>query len=276
MPRISPNVFKTISLLKPYDIDLAKVYIGKLRDGGYVLADSQTRSDVLSFGVGPETSFEKAMAEQGRQVFLADHTVWDTPEHHPLFSFERVGVSAEGVRSAELAPLTYHLEKIAGKTSCVLKMDVEGAEWDVFSSIDASVLDRFEQIVFEGHWLSRLCEPAFCEKVFLSLNRLNDRFTLFHVHANNCAGLHFVEGFPVADVLELSYVRTDLVKRQSSQTYYPCVNQANHPHHADHPLLFYPFLPESDVLSVSNVVNRICAEDDSTQRKLLAGEDVPY
>ena len=77
-----------------------------------------------------------------------------------------------------------------------------------------------------------------------SLKRITQQFTLFHVHANNCASICVVHGLPVASVLEISFVRTSLVKRRPSRTVYPSVlNKANHPHFIDHALLFYPFLP---------------------------------
>ena len=79
------------------------------------------------------------------------------------------------------------------------------------------------------------------------LEKLNERFTLFHVHANNIAPLAAVGGFVVAPVLELSYVRSNLVERRPSLTWYPTAPDfANDPGIPDTRLWFFPFVPEHE------------------------------
>ena len=38
----------------------------------------------------------------------------------------------------------------------ILKMDVEGAEWDFLDTVDTKTLKQFDQIVFEYHELNRI------------------------------------------------------------------------------------------------------------------------
>ena len=48
----------------------------------------------------------------------------------------------------------------------------------------------------------------------------------------------------MADVLELSFVRSDLVQRRDSKTLYPSrLNKGNNHVIHDHALFFFPFLP---------------------------------
>lgn len=244
---LSVAVFRTLSEFAPYDIDLPKIRIGHRRDGGYVLVDRPSTSDVLSFGISTDVSFERAMAERGHRSFMFDHTIDALPEAHPLFTWFKVGIRGSAASSEPLLPLDEHVRRLPDLSpSLILKMDVEGAEWDVFSSLPAGGLDRFEQIVLEVHWLRNLDDPAFQDRVLRSMQALNARFTLFHVHANNCRELGFVGGFAVADVLELSFVRSDLVTPRPSQTLYPSTLDLgnNHAVH-DHALLFFPFLPSA-------------------------------
>ena len=131
------RVFDALALLRPFDIDLEKMYIGNERDGGYVLADSPAAdTDVISFGVGPDVTFEVEMAERGHRVFLHDHTVEGVPQPHDRFVFRKVGVCGQRQEGGELTSLDHCLE-MAGPLSdrLILKMDIEGWEWDVFSSI---------------------------------------------------------------------------------------------------------------------------------------------
>ena len=91
------------------------------------------------------------------------------------------------------------------------------------------------------------------------MTRLNKHFTLFHAHANNCRTLGVVNGFAVADVLELSFVRTSLIGRRPSVTVYPTpLDRANNHMVDDHALVFYPFLPMAvDASVVMDTIVRI-------------------
>ena len=185
------NVFDALTLLRPYDIDQSKARYGNRRDGGYVLADLPSKSDILSFGVGPDVTFEMDMAERGRHVYLNDHTVECTPQHHSRFTFSKKGICGKGVQHQDLETLDQHLRRVEGHEQLILKMDVEGFELDVFSTVDLETLERFEQIVVEVHWLENLSDSDFCRKFVASFRALNKLFTLFHVHSEQlCRTLH--------------------------------------------------------------------------------------
>ena len=245
MRPVSQEVFDVLALLTPYDIDHVKIRIGNDRDGGYVLANVETFADVLSFGVGPDVTFEHDMAKRGSRVFMYDHTVQGPPTSHDLFNFERIGICGVGKVQDALLTLHQHIENIGDLSrNAILKIDVEGYEWDVFSTVTADVLANFDQIVIEVHWLERLADPSFRANVRASLENINKQFSLFHVHGNNCTDLYVVDGFTVMSVLELSYIRSSLVNRRQSETVYPApTDTGNHPGASDIPLLFFPFLP---------------------------------
>ena len=60
----------------------------------------------------------------------------------------------------------------------VMKIDVEGAEWDVFSTVPEEVLERIDQIAVEFH---RNDDPRFVDVI----RRLKRFFYVAHVHFNN-------------------------------------------------------------------------------------------
>jgi hypothetical protein len=284
MKPLSITVFDVLSRLTPFDINCRKLRVGGERDGGYILADTPAGQDVVSFGVGPDVTFEYELALEGRRVFLYDHTVPVTPVFHENFSFRKIGVCAERTRTPNLLPLSAHLANIGDLSShSLLKMDIEGYEWDVFSTISPDDLAHFDQIVVEMHWFERLENPFFARKVLRSLNTLNKDFSLFHVHANNFTELHIVDGFTVASVIEVSYVRTSSVVRTPSRTLYPSqLNKANHPNCHDHVLLFYPFLPISiSQQDVHDVIRRVELElqpllGSASQRLVNVAQSHPY
>ncbi len=244
----SRRIYHALSLLRPYDItDGEKTRIGRSGDGGYVLLTQRFLPPVVySFGIGDEISFEYDLAQRGCKGYLFDHTVDGLPYQHPNLSFLKAGVAASNDPSGPLATIEEYLCRNgdAYKNDLLLKLDVEGSEYGVLSATSDNGLQCFSQIALEVHWLHRLADPVFCSTFIEVFERLNKLFTLCHVHANNCASLAFVEGLPSADVLELTYVRTDLVERVPSQTSYPTyLDCANDPERQDFPLLFFPFYP---------------------------------
>ena len=263
MEKVTREVFDVLKLLTPFDIDLQKVQYGNRRDGCYILVDLPQSGDVMSFGISHDVGFEMDMARQNRRIFLFDHTIPELPSAHTNFNFQKKGICPSGVSNHELATLEEHINAVGGvREGSILKMDVEGHEWGVFSTSSDATLRNFDQIVVELHWLDNLRDPTFRETVQLALANLNSQFSLFHVHANNCRELSIVEGFMVADVIEVSYIRTNLVRRFPSRTVYPTsLNKGNYPGRHDYPLLFFPFLPMSvDAAQVNDVVTRLNLE----------------
>ena len=125
-------------------------------------------------------------------------------------------------------------------------MDVEGAEFESLGLCPDETLSRFEQIVLEVHSLVLLNDRDFRETCVAMLRKLNRHFTLFHVHANNCDGpdgIRIVAGFPVSNLLELSYIKTSAVTRTPSKTLYPTAFDYPNVPAKDKLLWFFPFLP---------------------------------
>jgi len=94
----------------------------------------------------------------------------------------------------EVDSLTNHLKANddLGKRK-VLKMDVEGAEWDSLDSTPQDILIQFDQIIIELHGIRILKDLDIKIRV---LQKLNENFYLHHIHGNNYADppLLFYEG----------------------------------------------------------------------------------
>jgi hypothetical protein len=247
-PPRSPEVLDALDLLTPYDIpSFSKARIGRCRDGGYVLLDDlEAVGSIFSVGIGDEVTFDLEMAARGKKIFMFDYTVEGPPISHPNFHFFRHEIAATTDEAAGRFAIRHELERLgcAGRDDLLLKIDVEGAEYDVFPEMSRDTLRHFRQLTMELHGLLGLGNPAFRARFVAALSRINSVFTLFHVHANNSAPIGFVDGFAVADVLELSYVRSDIAERAPSTALYPTVHDfPNWPPRPDYLLWFYPFLP---------------------------------
>jgi hypothetical protein len=241
------GVFEALSLLTPYDLPAErKIRIGGAGDGGYVLVDRlRPGQPVMSFGVGPSVAFDRDMAERGHDVLLFDHTIEALPGEHARFTWYAEGVAGAGDPTQRLFTLAEHMGKLPhGSEAPILKLDVEGAEWEVLTETPVGLLRRFEQIVLELHEVPRLEEGAFRGMAWKALATLSSAFTLCHVHANNFGGIQTVCGFPIADTLEVTYIRSDLVEVAASTTFYPTpLDTGNCLDWPDFPLWFYPFVP---------------------------------
>jgi hypothetical protein len=247
-PLRSTQLSEALSLLTPYDTrSMNKVRIGAEHDGGYVMFDDfDNISDVYSFGIGNEISFDHHLARIGKKVHMFDHTITDLPFTHPNFVFVQNGLSGENDAANHLFTLPYQIESLGhlDNNKLALKMDIEGAEFDAIPSVPSSTLRQFRQFVLELHGLSRLSEPAYRRMFIDVLVRINSAFTLCHVHANNFGTLAYVDGYLVAETLELTYVRSDLVLAEPSTTIFPTsLDYPNAYWAPDIPLSFFPFLP---------------------------------
>jgi hypothetical protein len=92
----------------------------------------------------------------------------------------------------------------------VLKMDVEGAEWQALPAMPDTMLDSIDQLVVEFHGVN---DPNYVEAV----RRLKQFFHVAHVHYNNYACDPRVEPFP-ASVYEVLFVSRRLGRLDQAGT----------------------------------------------------------
>ncbi len=248
-PANTYSVLGTLSLLTPWDvIGSGKLRIGGESDGGYVLLDRlRPEQPVLSYGVGPDSSFDLDLAKRGHRVFMFDHTVHGPRGGVPQgCAFFREGVAATPDPANRLDTVAAHLHRLGleRRRDVILKMDIEGGEWAIMAEMPDEAFDCFEQIVLEFHWLEALECESFTARARAALLRLNARFTLCHVHANAWGELKMVAGVILPNVIEVTYVRSELVSRTPSRTVYPTEHdRSNKPSTKDIVLSMYPFLP---------------------------------
>jgi hypothetical protein len=250
MPGVKPkDIFKLLSLLEPVDVDVPKMRVGNNGDGGYVLLDNLIPGQpIYSYGIGTKASFDRQLAELGHPIYMFDHTVRSQPGEHPNYHFHREGVGHRTEPDKRLYRLADHLERLGHSRDVFLKIDVEGAEWEVFAQAAPETLAAFSHIAIELHELDRINEPAFHALVLRALTNIRSQFSVVHVHANNFAPLSAIGCFPIANTLEVTFVRTSTVKTSPSRTLYPTVfDYPNQRKVIDHLLWFYPFAPKGEL-----------------------------
>ena len=244
------TIVDALSLLTPFDIDKKKIRLGPHTDGGYIFVDDMTAEQaVVSYGISTEFGLEREFAYRDHEVFMFDHTIPGIDTQHPRMHFFREGVAGRSDKANSLYSIADHLSRhnVQGNR-LILKMDVEGAEFDALIHLPNEIMSRFEQLVLELHSLDRLGESGyragFCELI----KKLNHQHTLFHVHANNFDGpdtFVFVGGLPVTRHIEISYVRSTSVTRRQSRTLYPTLLDFPNTAQRDKLLWIFPFMPNA-------------------------------
>lgn len=198
------------------------VRLGKRYDGGYVLLDDFAEDmKVYSFGIFNDVSFDKALAERGLQIYLYDHTIAGLPEQHANFHFYRTGIShVDELENSKLSMKTLLSNNgDLGNNRLILKMDVEGAEWEFLENTPSELLNQFLQITFELH---RLTDNSREKQIVSCLNKLNVTHQAVWIHANNFGHIEIAEdGMEIPAYIEITYLNKTAYQTESGKCCFP-------------------------------------------------------
>lgn len=195
--------------------------LGRRGDGGYIMLDDFDNHKIAySFGISDDVSWDKdAIANGVSDIYMYDHTIDGLPEDDKGFHWQKTGITGIYAESMpELRTLKQLLEdnKHIEKTGMLLKMDVEGAEWDVLGNSDSNILNKFSQIVLELHDMNKKENH---EIIVKALKNLNKTHALINMHGNNWQGYEIGDGFSMPDALEVTYLN----KMEYGHLLQPCV-----------------------------------------------------
>ncbi|MBT3514166.1 MAG: hypothetical protein HOB32_05175 [Nitrospina sp.] len=251
------HIYDLLKELRPCNITHSdRIRIGTPdNDGGYVLLNKRLEGiDVLySYGVGASSDFENNFCEKYNSIArLYDHTVNKAPIERDFLHFTKEGVGPEKTENCNTIEGHITQNEDSNK-SMILKMDVEGAEWDVLLQTPSATLELFEQIVIEIHFLhsvhpnydgKNLLKPVM-EKRTAILKKLNSLFYLYHVHAVNWSPLYYIDSFRIPNVLELTLVnKKHFESTGHSETIFPTkFDRPSWENRKDINLHFWPFYP---------------------------------
>ncbi|WP_169508991.1 FkbM family methyltransferase [Amorphus coralli] len=216
---------------------LGKVRIGADHDGGYILADrlADSGGEALSLGVADEVSWDVEMAEAGYLIHQYDHTVDGPPSEHVSIRFAKTKIVA--VPESGGATIAEALAAVSvDATDLILKMDIEGDEWQVLEGIDDVSLSRFSQIVCEFHEFRQIGDDAWFQTARAALEKLSRSFDVVHVHANNYGALTALGNVPFPDLLEVTFVNRDRFETEEGTEYFP--TSLDRPNRGDRPDIF--------------------------------------
>jgi hypothetical protein len=195
-----------------------KIRLGAQLDGGYVFGDNIGDYDCyISAGVSDEESFSRDFITKYEmnksQCFAFDATIEDYPyEYTKEVTFIKKNIGPEQTEAT-----TNLKEYNENYKNIFLKMDIEGSEYTWLESLNESDLKHYKQIVIEFHGINDDSWTASYETKVNCLKKLATTHYLIHAHGNNWAGIKYINNSLVPDVIELTYIRKDILN-------YPCFN----------------------------------------------------
>lgn len=159
------------------------IRLGREHDGGYILVDDFHESNgiVYSLGIADDISFDKDLANRGYEVYMYDNSIECPPEEHGLFHFFKYGIGC-GANLHTLDDILIENNHLTNK-NMILKMDIEGFEYETIYDIDEVNLQRFSQIIIEFHDIISYNNLL----IFPVLEKLNKYFQCVHIHGQDVA-----------------------------------------------------------------------------------------
>lgn len=194
------------------------IRVGEPNDGGYIMcADGLSDGGLLgaySYGINGYDGWGMGVASMFH-VPLYEFDCFDTrqpgacPGCQVRFSPQCVEGNFEGKPGA-YGTMTQHMQAnghaAVANGTLLLKLDVEGAEWAVFSQEHAATLSKFRQINTELHGIgAKAYDPVSLQAM---QKILASGFSVVHLHGNNNAGTAKFGQYSVPDVLEVTLVRS--------------------------------------------------------------------
>jgi hypothetical protein len=180
------------------------------------MAAGAAAGGAISIGVGHDVSWDAATAARGVPVWMFDPTVDGPPRPVPGARFLPIGLgdparTPPGLEGCDLRPLDAIVEAtgLREREDLILKIDVEGSEWAALRDADVG---RFEQVLIEMHDLDRLADEARSVDVLATSSLLYATHYPVHIHANNERPFHRFDGIWFPEVVEVSYLRRDLLR----------------------------------------------------------------
>lgn len=187
--------------------DRPYIRVGADSDGGYVMLDDCSADmKAYSYGINNDVSWDKYMADNyGMDIFMYDHTIDGLPEENIHFNYFKKGIAGTDKPEDLLFSLRTSLAN-NGHTdfnNLILKMDVEGAEWEMINETSSEDLGRFRQIAFELHDFDH---PEKETEILSALEKMNITHFPVWIHGNNHVSAICTEDIILPTAIEILYL----------------------------------------------------------------------
>lgn len=233
------ELFQLLRPVQVYEGELKR--FGESMDGGYLVYERAAfGSHLLSIGVGDNTSFDLDISKIVKTITLCDFSVEDLPVPIPNSTLIRKKVVSRVQSSLKEISFSELLNCYPSNESLLVKVDIEGDEWEIFSEIDWSQHPNVIQLVVEFHGLLQKAKNGQLDLMLYVVKSLRQSFSVVNFHPNNYGQFEIFLNVPVPDVIEITFVKTALIDASKKSDTRHSLNAPNN-----------PFMPEIQIPFVS-------------------------
>ncbi len=198
------------------------IRLGPAGDGGYLVPDDLGGIEAcFSPGVSSESGFEKACAELGMNVFMADRSVEGPAGSHERFHFTKKYIGATTNDNFMTLDDWVNASLPGSGSELLLQIDIEGYEYETLLAVSPGLLRRFRIIVAEFHQLDHLWSKPLFQLASHAIDKLLQTHTCVHIHPNNCCGSLKFQGLEMPRVAEFTFLRSDRLVTRSPARVFP-------------------------------------------------------
>ncbi len=155
------------------------------------------------------------MANMGYKVIQYDASISKAPYNHPNIIFIKKFVGARDSEDTISFLSVIKDNNLDENLHNILQCDIEDCEWEMLENIDLDLVSKFfSQIIFEFHNCD-IDNESFTQRRLKVLEKLNSKYTPIHAHFNNNGKIIYCDGLLFSTLIEVSYIRNDLVPRNA-------------------------------------------------------------
>jgi hypothetical protein len=218
------KIEKFFKKFQAYNLGYDLIRIGPPNDGGYLIPNIlNIITSCLSPGVGHTSSFEKDLLEQGIKSYLLDHTIDKDSDIVKEFDFTKKKLNnysdANNISLEE-----FYKFKLKEEDRPLLQMDIEGDEYLNILATNNEILNKFEIMIIEFHYLERVANEEIYKLYDKTIKKILNNFDVCHIHPNNGPRtFKITKKLKIPQILEVTFLN----KRHSK--YKKIVSSLPHP-----------------------------------------------
>ena len=103
----------------------------------------------------------------------------------------------------------------------VLKVDIEGAEYEVIIDTPLEIFKKFRIMAIEFHSLDMIFNKNSFKIVEAVFDKLSNDFTVAHIHPNNSRPIINKSSINIPELLEFTFLRNDRVELNDEKLQFP-------------------------------------------------------
>ena len=198
-----------LSNIWPRNVFDPLIRLGTNGDGGYLVPNIKVDC-LFSAGVERNIDFEFDLTKKYNcPIFMLDKSVSQLPLEHKNFHFEEIWLGSKDSEETVSINTWIDTRYDGRKAKLALKIDIEGAEYEVLSTLDIEKQKNLVWIVCEFHSFENILMVGE-GKILEVFHKLMKTHKVVHIHPNNLRRPFSKYGFKVPSDLEVTFLRNDL------------------------------------------------------------------